>query len=797
MASSLRNWIRNISPIQVSIIEEIRIQGVLDNFGSTKSTFLLDFPILEKQSVSENFILYEDIEITSDFSFYEYSLKTGIDFSDSINLSIPNSSHILLGQLDANVHIIDYFEKLGKERIAGRLYSKDEVSKIAQIPFPIETAFIDRSKCPHGLRRFECGRCAEEQEQRKTRRAAEMQKIRTLDVFELLRPILMPPFEHMLDNQDLFPAATRPYRFQIDGINFLRMNRNALLGDDMGLGKTIQSIVAIRLLMNKGKIVNSLIICPLSLLGNWEKEFSKWAPELSVLKIRGSKDLREKQWKSQNLVYLTTYETLREDIENHFVDGSHFNLVVLDEIQRIKNTDSQISKAMRSLAPKYRWGLSGTPLENKVEDVVSIFKFIKPDLRFPDESDPISVRKTIKPFFMRRRLRDIEKELPEKFVQEYWLDLNRDQQIAYDQAFLDAKAEIQGDQNIDRIHFYALITKLKLICNGDEETGDSCKKDLLVDQLDEIIPQGYKAIVFSQYPVKTLKKLKETLVDHDPELFSGETSQQKREEIIQQFQTEKSPKVLLASLKAGGIGLNLQRANHIFHFDHWWNPAIAKQAEGRAYRIGQTRTVFVHDIYTNGTIEERIYEILKSKQGLFDLVIDDLSAIVTEASITDEELYSLFDLKPPKLTGPSKISNIPGANKDISFDEIRSYIKSLNPSEFESLIGKIFSAKSYSVQVIGGANDGGVDIRARGITGAGFENITIQCKHYFDRQVGPEIIRAALGAKQIQKVDRMFIVTSGIFSNEAKKVAGNNNIYLMDLTDILGEIKAHNNLIPH
>lgn len=143
----------------------------------------------------------------------------------------------------------------------------------------------------------------------------------------------------------------------------------------MGLGKTIQAIVAIRLLLQKGMIKNALVVCPLSLVGNWKREFEKWAPELAVTKVRGTRDLRELLWKSPFNIYITTYETLREDIDNNFITPSNFSLVVLDEIQKIKNPETKISKAMHKLNPDYRWGLSGTPLENKLEDVISVFGF--------------------------------------------------------------------------------------------------------------------------------------------------------------------------------------------------------------------------------------------------------------------------------------------------------------------------------------------------------------------------------------------------------------------------------------
>jgi len=547
----------------------------------------------------------------------------------------------------------------------------------------------------------------------------------------------------------------------------------------MGLGKTIQAIIAIRILMRKGKVNNILIVCPVSLLGNWKKELSDWAPELNVIRVRGTQNQRAVLWQTRSMVHLASYESLREDIENGYITRTGFSAIILDEIQRIKNPEARISQAVRRLDSTYRWGLSGTPLENRVEDVVAIFKFIKPDLRFPYPDNPASVKELIKSYVLRRRIQDVEVDLPEKQVNEFWLDLNEEQQTAYDNEYARAKEEIRIRGAGNRIYIFSLINRLKLICNEEETSGSSCKKDFVIDRLESLLPEE-KAIIFSHFPNLTLEKLKLTLANYNPELYSGELNQRQRESVIDRFINNENSRVLLISLRAGGVGLNLQVANHVFHFDHWWNPATTRQAEGRAYRIGQSRTVFIYDIFTNGTIEEKIYNILAKKQELFQMVIDDLTTETVSGNLTDEELFSLFDLPPPR-----PITHLEDVNNP---ENIRGKIRNLSASGFENLIAKLFEKKGFTVHVRGGPHDGGVDITANGPTRMGNERISIQCKHHFYDPIGPDVVREAIGTHRIENTNRFFLVTSGSFSPEAKRVAEAGNIVLMDISTILGEI---------
>ena len=475
----------------------------------------------------------------------------------------------------------------------------------------------------------------------------------TVDVFDRLLPYLQPPVEVSLSNLILFPEDLRPYHYQAEGILFLSKHTSALLGDDMGLGKTMQSIIALTLLFQKAKVRRALILCRRSLLSVWESELKKWAPELYYIKVRGTRSDRAYLWNSPAPVYLTTYETLRNDIERFPHIGERFDVVILDEVQEIKNASTKKSRAVKRVNGTFKWGLSGTPLENRVEDVVSIFAYLRPGL-FPtsiltDQRSNLSphfVKTRIKPYFLRRKVEEVLTELPEKVTSTIWLELTPDQWKSYEKEYQMARAVISGP-HVTRVQIFSSITKLKEICNIDPVTGKSAKMEYVMDQLEDIVSAGQKALVFSQFPNVTLRRIESQLGKFHPAIFDGSLSDTERKELIELFQNQSVPKVMLMSVKSGGVGLTLTRANHVFHFDHWWNPATAKQAEGRAYRIGQDRTVFVYDLFTRNTIEERIQRLLESKKALFDEVIDDLSVKGVQRAISDKELFELFDLEPP------------------------------------------------------------------------------------------------------------------------------------------------------
>ncbi len=778
MPSNFVLWVRKLAPFPQVSIEEIEIPHHGGIFDYQAASLIIDLPLFEPTRVSLDYLNRKKLEISEDLSlsmFFENLVRDVIPLTPLVAPSIDEFSTSIRPEIPTE----DRFIKLPFPRIKGHSYADDELHEGGQIALPFDANGIDRTICRHGNPWNACPQCDAEDDHRRERERTQLLEGRSLDIFQLLRPILMPPFEQILEGQEFFTPIFRPKPYQVAGIKFLMSHENALLGDEMGLGKTIQAIIAIRILMRKGKVNNVLIVCPVSLLGNWKKELSDWAPELNVIRVRGTQNQRAALWQTRSMVHLASYESLREDIENGYITRTGFSAIILDEIQRIKNPEARISQAVRRLDSTYRWGLSGTPLENRVEDVVAIFKFIKPDLRFPYPDNPASVKELIKSYVLRRRIQDVEVDLPEKQVNEFWLDLNEEQQTAYDNEYTRAKEEIRIRGAGNRIYIFSLINRLKLICNEEETSGSSCKKDFVIDRLESLLPEE-KAIIFSHFPDLTLEKLKITLANYNPELYSGELNQRQRDSVIDRFINNENSRVLLISLRAGGVGLNLQVANHVFHFDHWWNPATTRQAEGRAYRIGQSRTVFIYDIFTNGTIEEKIYNILAKKQELFQMVIDDLTTETVSGNLTDEELYSLFDLKPPRPIAHFEEINSP--------EKIKEKIRLLSASEFESLIGKVFEKKGYSVQVRGAPHDGGVDITATGSTRMGIERLSIQCKHYYNGTVGPEVVREAIGTHRLENTNRFFLVTSGVFSQEANRAAQIGNIDLMDISTVIGEI---------
>lgn len=504
-----------------------------------------------------------------------------------------------------------------------------------------QSKYIDKD-CIHGLEKSQCFLCLQMKRQKTER------DFSRINVFDLIFPILQPPLGENFDSPIVFPVGKKLYPFQLEGIRFMASNQHALLGDEMGLGKSIQTIVAIRFLFRMGKITNSLILCPKSVLSDWEKKLEEWAPELRVLKIYGAKNEREIGWNTPAHIYLTTYETLRQDVES--MPKKDFDLVVLDEVQKIKNPSSNITKSIRQIKANWRWGLSGTPLENRLSELISIFAYLKPGLlHYSDAANPLKVKETIRPYFLRRRKKDVLPELPKKVYEEVWLELSPAQRKAYDKAEQEGIVALneQGD-SVTVKHILALITKLKQICNFDPISKESCKRDYLLEKLEEISEQNDKAIVFSQFPNTTLKFLEKELSQFNPLVYHGSLSVSKQDEIIRKFNYEKENRLLLMSVRAGGLGLTLTRANYVYHFDLWWNPAVAIQAEDRVHRIGQEKTVFVTSLFTVNTIEEKIQNLLKRKQKLFKEIIDDLSDSDLSKVLTEEELFSLFNLKKGK-----------------------------------------------------------------------------------------------------------------------------------------------------
>ena len=402
------------------------------------------------------------------------------------------------------------------------------------------------------------------------------------DLFRRLWLMLQPPLLERLHEPGAFTDGRRPYPFQIEGIRWLLDHPEALLADEMGLGKTMQAILALRILFRQGKLHRVLVVAPASVGATWERELALWAHELAAVRVQGTPTQRNGQWRTEAEVYVVSYETLVRDIQQPSPVGSiSFDLCIADEAQNIKNAPTANARAVRAVSAEccYRWALTGTPLENAVSDAVSIFRFISPSLRLdPQSYSAQMIRDAIAPQVLRRTKTQVEIQFPELRHDAHWLDLSPGQRRAYSNAEQSGIEELRAlGIHATRVHVLGLITRLKLICNYDEQSNESCKVNFLLDCLDEIAAHGEKALVFSQYPHMSLAKVADRLQRFKPLRFDGSISTSQREQIVEQFQQQDDNDILLMGIRAGGTGITLTRANHVFHFDHWWNPATVDQ----------------------------------------------------------------------------------------------------------------------------------------------------------------------------------------------------------------------------
>jgi len=348
-------------------------------------------------------------------------------------------------------------------------------------------------------------------------------------------------------------------------------------------------------------------------------------------------------------VYVATYDIVREDADTAINEGEHpeFDLVIADEIQKIKNSATATSKAMRSIVTPRRWGLSATPFENRIEELVSVFGFLKPGLLIRDREDARSIREKMSPYFLRRTKEVLKGELPEKQHEIVWLELGPAQRRVYDLAEKQGVVELeQQGERVTVSHVLALLQKLKQICNFEPRTGESVKLDALKERLDEVAQQGSKALVFTQFKDEKfgVARIKSDLNMPGTLHYTGDLSFSQRERTLNLFDADPSHPLMICTQAAAGLGLNLTSANYVFHFDHWWNPARTAQAEDRVHRIGQKKTVFVYHFWVKQTVEERIYKILLRKRAEFEEVIGPMSN-AEGTGLSEEELFEVFGLK--------------------------------------------------------------------------------------------------------------------------------------------------------
>jgi len=453
---------------------------------------------------------------------------------------------------------------------------------------------------------------------------------------------LQPPLEQLLGGEDI-PLPFEPFPYQFAGVGFLYPRFTAILADEMGLGKTMQAITAIRLLLRSGEIGQVLLVCPKPLVSNWRREFNLWAPEIPLGIIEGDQARRHWQWRQPATpVKIANYELLMRDRE--VLDaGLHFDLVVLDEAQRIKNRTSTTSEIVRSISRSRSWALTGTPVENSPDDLVGIFEFLSPGF-LSSSMQPKHMGQAVQDYILRRTKDMVLKDMPPKLFRDAELDLSPEQYESY------RTAEDAGILRLTELgegitiqHVFELVLRLKQICNFDPATGASAKLERLEADMEEVAASGQKAIVFSQWVV-TIARLRERLARFGTLEYHGQMPNKERETVIEQFRNDPSKHVILMSYGAGSVGLNLQFCRYVFLFDRWWNPAVEDQAINRAHRIGVSGPVTVTRMVTQGTIEERINQVLEEKRELFATILNQ-TGNQRAGGMTQDEIFGLFNLK--------------------------------------------------------------------------------------------------------------------------------------------------------
>jgi SNF2 family DNA or RNA helicase len=461
-------------------------------------------------------------------------------------------------------------------------------------------------------------------------------------------------------------ALLRPY--QIEGVNYLERLRNMYLGgilaDDMGLGKTLQTIVT---LAQSKKQANtpSIIVCPTSLLYNWREEFSKFNPEYKTLVVDGIPTQRKKAIDTINEydAIITSYSLLQKDIELY--EKTTFHYCILDEAQHIKNRSTRNAKSVKMLNSNYKLILSGTPIENSLEELWSLFDFLMPNflnsydrflekyVRVKNEDHKVSLeylKKKVAPFILRRMKSDVLDDLPPVSEIVYHLKLSDSQKELYNAYAISAKNELTKLVERDgfdkvQIHVLATLTRLKQICchpaifaKEEGEQGDSAKFDMLLDLLESLITGGHKTVIFSQY-TKMLKIMRSEFESRGIAYSYLDGSSKNRMSIVKEFNEGDNP-IFLVSLKAGGTGLNLTGADTVIHYDMWWNPAVENQATDRVHRMGQKQNVSVYKLITLGTIEEKIVAMQKKKMGVVKKIVSTDEDVISK--LTWEDVLDLL-----------------------------------------------------------------------------------------------------------------------------------------------------------
>jgi SNF2 family DNA or RNA helicase len=486
------------------------------------------------------------------------------------------------------------------------------------------------------------------------------EKYEQLREFNRIREV--PPPEHLM-------PILRPY--QVHGFHWLNylqdVNWGGILADDMGLGKTIQALSFLQHFRDTNGRLLALVVCPTTLMFNWENEIKKFTPSLTYHIHHGGDRTRSKEMLSEYNVIITTYGTLRSDIK--LLLELNFDYAVLDESQAIKNPSSKVTKAACLLQARHRLCMSGTPLQNNTFDIFAQMNFLNPGMlgsleffrqefavpidKFGEQDRKEHLRKLLYPFILRRTKEQVAKDLPEKTETILFCEMEDEQRKVYEAYRNDYRDKILGTietQGIQRSQLTILqgLMKLRQICDSpailnetDKYPNNSIKLDELAREITENIGD-HKALIFSQF-LGMLALIRERLKELDVkfEYFDGSTSAIERERAIQAFQNDDSCRVFLISLKAGGVGLNLTAADYVYIVDPWWNPAVEQQAIDRTHRIGQTKNIFAYRMICKDTIEDKILQLQEKKRILAkDLIADDDGFVKSLTRADVEYLFS-------------------------------------------------------------------------------------------------------------------------------------------------------------
>ncbi|MBR4344428.1 MAG: DEAD/DEAH box helicase [Lachnospiraceae bacterium] len=472
-----------------------------------------------------------------------------------------------------------------------------------------------------------------------------------------------------------FKDVLRPY--QKYGFKWLKTLSSAgfggILADEMGLGKTLQAISLIESLKNDGEIAPALVVCPASLCYNWQEEINRFAPKLKSYVLSGTAAERKKalskivesdtkQKTSQAAdIYITSYDSLRKDITLY--EDLKFNVLILDEAQYIKNQKAGMTKAVKVLNGQHRFAMTGTPIENRLAELWSIFDYLMPGFlynykefagrfetpiaKMKDQNAAEKLKSMVRPFILRRLKSEVLKDLPEKLEEVRYVRFEDEQRKIYDGQVVKLKQIIESsnDNNEDKIRILAELTKLRQICCDpsllfENYQGESAKRKGCLDLITSAISGGHRMLVFSQF-TSMLELLEKDLKSEGIEYFkiTGATPKEQRIKMVHEFNDGNVP-VFLISLKAGGTGLNLTGADVVIHYDPWWNLAAQNQATDRAHRIGQKNKVTVYRMIMKDTIEEKILELQEAKKDLADAILEGESKSLF--ALSGEELMKLL-----------------------------------------------------------------------------------------------------------------------------------------------------------